>query len=283
VRFSKFSLPRTNRELCPNECEDFIKYTSDFQSVKSRAKSSFHPCGKRDGRMVASTRKADDALAGINIDAVGKYSESLACPICQLPAFAGVMIKTCAHHFHARCLSKATVRNKRCPVCRSAFEAGDAIPIKDVKEARFLCQSLDELKVQCPMGCSSQVKWECLEAHLRDDCTRVEVYCKYGGCKVKGGCKHVLEHEASCGEALVECECGESFYRKAIDEHKSEECPLQPVSCKFCGQKGIARSLMKSHLAECSGSVPMSMVAKLMDEVEELKAQIQEVKRQRIQ
>jgi len=282
ARFSKITLPKTNRDLCPTEVDDFLKYQSDFQSLKAKSKSSFHPFGKRDGRMVASTRKADEALTGVNIDAVDKYSDALLCPICHLPAVAGVMIKTCAHHFHGRCLAKATETSKRCPVCRSNFESGDAIPIKDVKEARFLCQSLDDLKVQCPMGCPEQVRWASLEGHLRDDCSLVELYCKYGGCKFKGLSSQVHEHEEeTCGEALVECACGEYFHRKVLDEHKSTNCTMQSIPCMYCQKDGIARSLMKAHYVECSGAVPMSEVSKLISRIDLLEGEVQQLKRKR--
>merc|ERR1712232_739145 len=94
---------------------------------------------------------------------------------------------------------------------------------------------------------------------------------------------YVSKHEATCGEALVECACGESFYRKAIDEHKRKDCPMQPISCDLCDKGGIYRCCLKEHYAECKGAVPMSVVSKLISRIDLLENELQTVKRQKIQ
>eukprot|EP00930_Biecheleria_cincta_P074018 TRINITY_DN61254_c0_g1_i1.p1 TRINITY_DN61254_c0_g1~~TRINITY_DN61254_c0_g1_i1.p1 ORF type:complete len:322 (+),score=45.66 TRINITY_DN61254_c0_g1_i1:53-1018(+) len=270
-----------NELITPTVMYDVCGFLCDFQKIKNKPKSCFHTCGKRHGRMVLTSKKVDEALSGYT-DAHGEYDKGLNCGICLRPAFNGLMARNCAHHFHLGCLSKALAQDARCPECRIPMGRSDFHKIEDVPEARFLRQSLAALMVQCPAGCEALVKWESQECHVREECPEVEVYCKYGACKGKAQVSEIDDHERTCGEATVDCVCGNSIIRKDMEQH-SQTCPAQPISCRFCKQQGIRRDSMNSHFQACNGSVPMSEIWKLMCRVNELEAQVESSKRRRTQ
>jgi hypothetical protein len=240
------------------------------------------PCansyGEVDGRLVFSTHQQRRALAGTDIDAVGSYDERLACPICHNPAFGGVMTKKCAHHFHKVCLDRAIKSNPNCPVCRTAVGEGEYADLADVQGARYLRQSINELKVDCPMGCGAHVKWESLGGHVRDSCTKTVVFCKHPRCRTTACRNTIAGHEEVCGKGVVLCKCGESMPREAQKQHCDTACPAHPISCKHCGAQDVLRGEMEAHLDNCKGAVPMSEVRKLIDRINTLE---QEGKRQR--
>jgi len=210
------------------------------------------PCGKVDGSAVYCTAVQDDAICGIGLDAAEKFDERLACPICQLPAFGAVMTKKCGHHFHKSCLTTALQSKKQCPMCRTSMKPNEFTELKHIKESRFLYESINDLKVLCPMGCGETIKFEMLKDHVRS-IPAVKWF-----------------------RAKVEQSDSESIKQKAEADHRRLDCPSQPVKCEYCHQEVIHRSDIESHLDECNGAVPMSMVRKILRRMVDLEARLDE-------
>lgn len=249
----------------------------DFEKAICRIKDAA-PYGRGpSGSAVYSTDLQDDALSGYGIDAAGSFDERLACPICHCPAFDAVMTKKCGHHFHHRCLSKALQSKKQCPVCRTPMKANDFTDLKQIKESRFLYESINDVKVCCTMGCGAKVKFELLRDHVRNDCPNTVFLCKHGGCLHHASRGNIVEHERSCGEAVVLCACGESVKAKFEQEHRRLHCSLAFGKCDYCNQEGIRRSDMEKHLDVCQGAVPMSVVRGLLERMSEMEARLEEM------
>jgi len=235
------------------------------------------PCGKVDGSAVYCTAVQDDAICGIGLDAAEKFDERLACPICQLPAFGAVMTKKCGHHFHKSCLTTALQSKKQCPMCRTSMKPNEFTELKHIKESRFLYESINDLKVLCPMGCGETIKFEMLKDHVRNACPKTIFLCKHSSCLHHAHRGQLSVHESTCGEAMIECGwCGESIKQKAEADHRRLDCPSQPVKCEYCHQEVIHRSDIESHLDECNGAVPMSMVRKILRRMADLEARLDE-------
>jgi hypothetical protein len=236
------------------------------------------PYGTVDGSPVYSTSSQDDALLGNGLDAAEEFDERLACPICQLPAFCAVMTKKCGHHFHQSCLNKALQSKKQCPVCRTPVKAKEYAELKQIKESRFLHQSINDVKVLCTMGCGKKVKFEMLRDHVRNECTHTMLLCKHGSCLHHDNRSRIGAHEQSCGEAMMQCiACGESIKRKAEADHLRLDCRMKPIQCEYCHKQGIARNDFEAHLDSCNGAVPMSMVRKLLTRLGDVEARLEEL------
>jgi len=237
----------------------------------------FFPYGEVDGRTVHSTGEQDRALIGIGIDAIGKCSEDLLCPICHLPAFGGVMIEKCGHYFHEDCVDQALQNNRICPVCREPVSAQDPYTLlSKVNSARFLVKSINELNVLCPMGCGAHVPWESLKSHVVNSCSKTLFFCKHRDCSVSDHRGSIETHEVGCQFAEVLCECGQEMRRIDAAKHKQESCPAQPVECSYCTAPNILRSDMDRHLDECNGAVPMRFVRELIRRVDALEKEQKE-------
>merc|ERR1712023_557276 len=141
---------------------------------------------------------------------------------------------------------------KQCPMCRTSLKENGFTELKLIKESRFLHESINDIKVQCPMGCGAAVKFDMLKSHVRNDCAKTIVLCKHGSCLYHSNRSQIAAHEKSCGEATVLCACGENVKLKMEPEHKKLHCPLAKVKCEFCGQEGLSRSDLQAHLDQCN-------------------------------
>jgi hypothetical protein len=235
------------------------------------------PYGMAEGSAVYSTSMQDDALHGNNLDAAEEFDERVACPICHLPAFGAVMTKKCGHHFHPSCLSKALQIKKECPVCRTPMKVNDFTDLKRIKESRFLHQSINDVKVLCTMGCGSMVKFELLKDHVRNSCPSAILLCKHGSCLHHSARSQIRKHESTCGEALVQCACGESIKQKNESEHRRTSCTMKPMECSYCHMQGIPCNAMSAHLENCTGSVPMSVVHKMFERMAAMETRLEEL------
>lgn len=235
------------------------------------------PCGKVDGSAVYCTALQADAMCGIGLDAAEKFDERLACPICHLPAFGAVMTKKCGHHFHKSCLTTALQSKRQCPMCRTAIKHNEFTELKQIKESRFLYESINDLKVLCPMDCGETVKFEMLNDHVRNECPKTIFLCKHGSCLHHAQRGQLSVHESTCGEAMIECGlCRTMIKQNAEADHRRLDCPHQPTQCQYCHKENIPRCAMDTHLDECTGAVPMSMFRKVLRRVADLEARLEE-------
>ena len=133
------------------------------------------------------------------------------------------MTKGCGHVFHKQCLRKALKYAPRCPICRKKMGAADFTDLKDIPAARFLHQSINELKVKCPLGCGAEMQWDLLKGHVRESCPKTLFYCKHGFCFETLNRDSIARHESICGEVIVKCECGKEIRRKDKEAHEQAD------------------------------------------------------------
>jgi hypothetical protein len=156
------------------------------------------------------------------------------------------------------------------------MKANEFTELKQIKESRFLYESINDVKVSCTMGCGAKVKFELLRDHVRNECPKTLFLCKHGSCLHYASRADIAAHEQS-GEAIIVCACGESIKAKCEQEHRRLHCRSELRTCEYCRQGGIRRSDMEKHLDECNGAVPMSMVRRLLVRMSEMEARLEEV------
>ena len=181
------------------------------------------------------------------------FVEKYLCPICQELLFKPVQT-SCGHLFCGRCLKRSNSKN--CPSCRTQFR-------REPTEDKFNEREVKNLIVKCLNNSR--------------------------GCVWAGELGKVSSHvHGVCGYQLVHCpnKCGEEMERRDIEKHKKDKCELREYTCPHCvlwpycdtfknvttvhfkecgdfpldcpnncGQKGIRRVDMPSHLAVCPEQV----------------------------
>merc|ERR1712216_173328 len=108
-----------------------------------------------------------------------------------------------------------------------------------------------------------------LEGHLHRHCPKVQFFCKHGLCVFAATRGEIGTHEEECGETPVVCACGASLKRKLLKEHLQSICPAQPTTRMYCGETGVLRREMETHLDSCAGTIT---VAAFRKEFRELRA-----------
>ena len=188
------------------------------------------------------------------ISIIKSFVEKFLCPICQELLFEPVQT-SCGHLFCGRCLKRSKLRN-HCPSCHTQFR-------REPLEDKFNEREVKNLIVKC----SSNSR----------------------GCVWEGELGNVSSHVNDvCGYQLVQCpnKCGEEMERRDIKKHRKNDCELReylcpyclpwppyhstyknvttvhfeecggfPLDCPNCGEKGIRRMDMPSHLAACPEQV----------------------------
>ena len=181
----------------------------------------------------------------------------------------------CGQHFCHQCIQRIIDDQKPCPLCNEA----DFIVILDKKTERKIldlqvkcrqhkngCEWSGELRsleqhcdmctyaeVDCPNSCGKRVQRRLLSSHLEEKCSKRNFNCAY--------CGHKSTHEdvttahwPVCDRYPIACpnNCGEEdIPRCEVERHKSNECPLQEVTCKYvyAGCKTmLPRKEMDSHM-----------------------------------
>lgn len=183
--------------------------------------------------------------------------KELECTICLNILKEPHLNNCCGQHFCQPCIQRIIDDQKPCPLCNKA----DFIVILDKKTERKIldlqvkcrkhqngCEWVGELRsldqhcdtctyseVDCPNSCGELVQQRFLSSHLEEKCSKRHFNCAY--------CGHKSTHEdvtavhwPVCDRYPVSCSnnCGkEGIPRCELEEHKSKECPLQEVKCKY--------------------------------------------------
>merc|ERR1712096_340063 len=87
----------------------------------------------------------------------------------------------------------------------------------------------------------------------------------------------IIAHERSCSEVVVQCRCGQSIPQRTVSDHR-RVCPMGTVKCEYCHKDEICRTEMDAHLDVCEGSVPMSYVRKIMKRMDDVEAELGELR-----
>ncbi|XP_065901696.1 TNF receptor-associated factor 5-like [Dysidea avara] len=218
---------------------------------------------------------------GYEYDFVDAPPDRVVCKICHYPCRDAHLTNCCGAHFCASCLKqtrKGSAVNKACPMCR--VEKFKVFPNKqldrEIKGLKVHCSNrktgciwqgeindftkhVDDdcqfVDVECPSGCDTKLKRQCVKDHLNNDCP---CYCKY--CNTSGHSDWISSrHKEHCDMYPIPCpnRCELGVTRSVgIEEHR-KVCPLEVVQCEYydvgCDVKLIQKDLehhVKSKMAE---------------------------------
>ena len=179
------------------------------------------------------------------------------CTICLNVLKEPHLNNCCGQHFCRQCIQRIIDDQKPCPLC---IEAGFIVILDKKTECKILdlqvkcrnhengcewegelrsldqhCDTCTYTEVDCPNSCGELVQRRLLPSHLKEKCSKRHFNCAY--------CGHQSTHEdvttvhwTVCDRYPVACpnNCGkEGIPRCEVEEHKSKECPLQEVKCKY--------------------------------------------------
>ena len=173
--------------------------------------------------------------------------EKYICPICQEILFEPVQT-SCGHLFCSECLRKNN--SETCPFCRNKIE-------EEPRRDRFNEREIKNLLVKCQnssKGCTWEGELGLAEHHLQECCDYELVQC-LNQCGLDVARKEMEKHSQDECE-LRQCHCPycpwySDTYKKVTSEHFAE-CSSYPLNCpNNCGEQGIKRGNLPSHLAVC--------------------------------
>ena len=93
-----------------------------------------------------------------------------------------------------------------------------------------------------------------LHTKIDENVSKLQVKCPLEdrGCGWKGLISELLGHTEECGYVLVSCtlDCEDILPRGDLEMHLQQHCPLREVTCKLCGEIGLARD-QETHVDIC--------------------------------
>ena len=200
------------------------------------------------------------------------FVERYLCPICQEIVCEPVQT-SCGHLFCGKCLKR--VGSKNCPSCRAEFEEEprrDRFNEREIRNLIVKCQNssrgcewegeLGNVEshqngvcgyqlVRCDNKCGVEIERRDVEKHKKDHCELRMYLCPYcpRWSRYKGA------HSWSMYKGAHSLSPYKGAYKKVTSEH-FKECAGFPLDCpNNCGEKGIKRGDMSSHLALCPEEV----------------------------
>ena len=89
---------------------------------------------------------------------------------------------------------------------------------------------------------------------IDENVSKLQVKCPLEdrGCGWKGLISELLGHTEECGYVRVSCtlDCEDILPRGDLEMHLQQHCPLREVTCKLCGEIGLARD-QETHIDIC--------------------------------
>ena len=170
------------------------------------------------------------------------------CPMCQHPNLTTVPDK-----YFQRKVNETKIRcsNKHLG-CSWIGELGKVDKHLNVNAMEGECQYVS---VSCPKNCGGQFQRNILDGHLKIECPKRQVRCKY--CTFTAAYDTVVnEHLPQCPKFPEPCpnRCEQGKVQRCnLERHLATECPLELVACEFshagCTEK-VPRKDLARHIEE---------------------------------
>ncbi|XP_028812493.1 TNF receptor-associated factor 6 isoform X2 [Denticeps clupeoides] len=142
-------------------------------------------------------------LQGYDVEFDPPLESKYECPIC-LMALRDAVQTPCGHRF-----------------CRSCIE-------KSIRDTGQKCPVDNEVLLEDQLFPDNFAKREILSLTVR---------CSNGGCNEKMELRHLDSHVTDCKFATVPCpQCQDAVLKRALEEHKIQQCLRRIVSCSECAQ-----------------------------------------------
>ncbi|CAG2240948.1 TRAF6 [Mytilus edulis] len=196
-----------------------------------------------------------------DIDFEEEIDRKYICPICLAVLWDPVQT-SCGHRFCKLCLG-GLVRGSwrfgmsRCPVDKKFFSV-----TADLFEDNAFKREVLSLRVKCNnhnIGCNWKGELRDYQTHI-GSCSYSQENCVYGcGTRVKR-LEHD-DHKQVCHQRPVNCEhCDEQIFYADLTKHQVLMCEHFPVQCTLCGQTGIKRKDISSHIDVNTGDCPQTII-----------------------
>jgi DNA-directed RNA polymerase subunit RPC12/RpoP len=119
---------------------------------------------------------------------------------------------------------------KQCPTCGVKVLAGN-YPLHAVQCARNPAFH----RVSCGFCGSTIFKKEVPRHHHCPDCSELMLMSEPGDENLWSIDEALAKHRATtCSNALLPCECGQSFPRSSLTAHRENDCPKATFPCRYC-------------------------------------------------
>ena len=240
------------------------------------------------------------------VDAV---PEDFICQICMKVLQEPHVTECCGQHYCKACLEKWFTQSGNCPHCReTGFRHILYKPYqRKINDLQIICPNLKRgcpitlrlgdlelhlsatnasgcafIDIICPNQCGASYYRKDEMNHLNIQCTKRIVNCEY--CYNEVTFDSLKDHFKECKKYPIPCprQCqAMDLTREDLTKHE-EECPNMPVKCPFyeagCDEE-LKRKNLKSHVKSSFAVHMMKSMAKLKNELDELKAALEYYKR----
>ncbi|XP_033740042.1 TNF receptor-associated factor 6-B-like isoform X2 [Pecten maximus] len=212
-----------------------------------------------------STETLPEPLFDLDLDR--KYM----CPVC-LCVLKEPVQTSCGHRFCKACIRGtfdlptyvcSQVRNNirvpfsRCPVDNTYFHIE-----KELFSDNAIKREVLSLNVRCP-NIQNECGWN---GELRNyseherQCMYKVISCE-NGCGVRVIRKDMSHHQEECSLRIVFCpHCQKQMAHNIMSKHEVLVCQNFPVQCLQCGQVGIKRKDIGSHMSKETGDCPITII-----------------------
>ena len=180
------------------------------------------------------------------------------CPLCLHVTREPNLTSCCGQHFCGSCINRIITDRKPCPFCKERRFSVllDKKQKRKVLELEVECSERNKnctwtgklsdldahvndecryVNVACPRGCGTEVQRWMLDKHTSNSCPNRLYVCRY--CRRKDTYQLITtEHFPKCPKYPVHCpnNCTiKSFKREVLNDHITQDCPLQQVDCEY--------------------------------------------------
>lgn len=179
-----------------------------------------------------------------------KYFECLLCHGIAYSAISCPSAKCNGHLICKTCFDVNVKSNSKdgknifvCPISGEETEAKfNQLPFFNIFEnMEIACKNLSK-------NCDFKGSISEYLKHIKEDCLKEEIQCKFNGCNQKDIRESIIQHEKECEYQQVECTyCGIKILKKDLNEHH-KNCLKFPVDCpQNCNIK-IPNSDIQKHI-----------------------------------
>ncbi|XP_078318035.1 TNF receptor-associated factor 6-B-like isoform X2 [Crassostrea virginica] len=180
------------------------------------------------------------------------------CPVC-LSALHQPMQTACGHRFCKSCI-QGVINGRtqaKCPVDNVVFKCKDELFEDKAFQREVLSQT-----VKCGnhgLGCAWSGELRTYQDH-DGRCLYISVPCD-NHCGLILPRFRLTDHAETCERRPVDCQhCNSQIPFTDLTKHQVLACQNLPVQCTLCGQAGIRRKDISSHIDITTGDCPSTVV-----------------------
>jgi hypothetical protein len=161
-----------------------------------------------------------------------KMLEAHCCPICSSILYNPIMCGNCECLFCTDCIKDFIINRESCFTPHCTFS--------EMRITKMIYKVLDSLNFRCLNSKEGCMEISNYTHFFNHSCTYVTEQCKF--CGIQKLKREIEQHMQNCDLASINCDvCMESFSKKEIDSHSSENC-LKSVLLRFKKEQNDLKS-----------------------------------------